>query len=67
MATEIQPETAERPGGREPAGPRAARPWWLRPAIHTAIIGAVIGYLLGHLLGNFIAHSYQQKDRKSVV
>jgi cytochrome c oxidase subunit 1 len=60
MAIEIQPERAQQPGGREPAGPRRARPWWMRPAFHTGIIGAVLGYLLGHWLGNFIASGYQQ-------
>ena len=60
MAIETQPEKAHEPGGREPGGPRPARPWWLRPAIHTAIIGAVLGYLLGHWLGNVIAAGYQQ-------
>src|SRR5580693_98605 len=53
MAIETQPEQTHGAGGAEPAGPRR-RPWWMRPAIHTAIIGAVIGYLLGHLLGNFL-------------
>src|SRR5580704_10213263 len=53
MAIETQPEQTHGAGGADPAGPRR-RPWWMRPAIHTAIIGAVIGYLLGHLLGNFL-------------
>ena len=60
MAIEIQPESAQVPGGREPAAAPKARPWWLRPAIHTALIGAIIGYVLGHLLGNVIASGYQQ-------
>jgi cytochrome c oxidase subunit 1 len=60
MAIEIQPESAQVPDGREPAPPPNARPWWLRPAVHTALIGAVIGYLLGHLIGNVIASGYQQ-------
>src|SRR6266566_4259434 len=60
MAIETKPDTAPRPGGQEPAGPRASRPWWMRPAIHTAIIGAVLGYVIGHWLGNFLASSYQQ-------
>ncbi len=60
MAIEIQPDKAQQPGGQEPAGPRAARPWWLRPAFHTALVGAVLGYLLGHWLGNFLSSSYQQ-------
>ena len=60
MAIETHPEKAQHPGGGEPTGPRRARPWWLRPAIHTAFIGAVAGYLLGHWLGNVIASGYQQ-------
>jgi cytochrome c oxidase subunit 1 len=60
MAIEIQPETpqgAQQPGGGAPAGLRRARPWWIRPAVHTGLIGAVVGYLLGHLLGDFLASS----------
>jgi cytochrome c oxidase subunit I len=53
MAIETQPERAQGSGGGG-VGARAARPWWRRPAIHTAIIGAVIGYTLGHLLGNWL-------------
>jgi cytochrome c oxidase subunit I len=60
MAIEIQPESMQQPGGREPSAAPKARPWWLRPAIHTALIGAIIGYLLGHLLGNAISSGYQQ-------
>jgi cytochrome c oxidase subunit 1 len=60
MAIEIQPESAQHPGGHEPAAAPKARPWWLRPAIHTALIGAIIGYALGHLLGNAISSGYQQ-------
>ena len=61
MAIETQPESAQAPGGGEPGvPPRRQRPWWLRPAFHTALIGAVIGYFLGHLLGNFIGSQYQQ-------
>ncbi len=60
MAIEIQPESAQAPGGGEPGAPRKARPWWLRPAWHTAIVGAVVGYLIGHWLGSFLAGGYQQ-------
>ncbi len=60
MAIEIQPEKAQGHGGGEPGAPRPARPWWLRPAIHTAIAGAVIGYFLGHWLGDFLGSNYQQ-------
>jgi cytochrome c oxidase subunit I len=60
MAIEIQPEQAQQPGGRPPGGARPARPWWLRPAVHTGLIGAVLGYLLGHWLGNFLASGYEQ-------
>src|SRR5215469_10785931 len=54
MSVETQPEMAQGSGGGSPASSTAARPWWRRPAIHTAILGAVIGYLLGHLLGNWL-------------
>src|ERR1700690_2362603 len=63
MSIEIQPgkpQGAQQPGGGEPASPKAARPWGLRPAVHTGIIGAIIGYALGHLLGNFLSSGYQQ-------
>ena len=60
MAIDIQPDRAEAPGGRGPGAPRPARAWWLRPAIHTGIIGAVLGYFLGHWLGNYIASGYSQ-------
>ncbi len=56
MAIETQPERAHGAGGSAP-GARRERPWWMRPAMHTAVVGAVIGYLLGHLLGNFLASS----------
>jgi cytochrome c oxidase subunit I len=57
MAIETQPERAQGSGGGERAAARSARPWWQRPAIHTAILGAAIGYLIGHVLGNFLAGS----------
>src|ERR1039457_6338874 len=65
MAIDMQPESdrerGREPSGREPDAPlRPARPWWRRPAIHTALVGAVLGYLLGHLLGNIIASGYSQ-------
>jgi len=60
MAIEIQPESAQQPGGREPGAAPTARPWWLRPAVHTALLGAIIGYLIGHLVGNMISSGLQQ-------
>ena len=54
MAIETQPERAQGSGGGDPLAGHNPRPWWRRPAIHTAIIGAVIGYVLGHLLGDFL-------------
>jgi cytochrome c oxidase subunit I len=54
MAIETQPEMAQGSGGGLPAHDNG-RPWWRRPAIHTAIVGAFIGYVVGNLLGNFIA------------
>src|SRR5215469_5621374 len=56
MAIETQPDQAHGAGGGAPAH-RGWRPWWQRPAIHTALIGAVVGYLLGHVLGNYLAGS----------
>ncbi len=60
MAIDIQPEQAQGAGGGESAASLPGRPWWRRPAIHTALAGAVVGYLLGHLLGNFLGSGYQQ-------
>ena len=59
MAIETQPEKAQ-PSGRGPAEPRPVKSWWLRPAVHTGLIGAIIGYFLGHLLGNFLSSGYAQ-------
>ncbi len=59
MAVEAQPEQAQGSGGGEP-GARPLRPWWRRPAIHTALIGAVVGFFIGHWLGNFLGSNYQQ-------
>jgi cytochrome c oxidase subunit 1 len=56
MAIETQPERAHGAGDSGHGSPRP-RPWWMRPAIHTAIVGAVIGYILGHLLGNVLESS----------
>jgi cytochrome c oxidase subunit 1 len=54
MAIETQPDRAQGAGGGQPLAGSGPRPWWRRPAIHTAILGAVIGYVLGHLLGNYL-------------
>jgi len=59
MAIEIQPESAQHPGGHEPGAAPKARPWWMRPGFHTALVGAVVGYLIGHWLGSFLAGGYQ--------
>jgi len=59
MAIETHPEQAQGAGGGLPAA-RPPRPWWQRPAFHTAVAGAVVGYLVGHWLGNFLAANYQQ-------
>ncbi len=60
MAIEIHPETLQQPGGGAPGPVPKQRAWWLRPAMHTALIGAVLGYVLGHWLGNYVASGYQQ-------
>jgi cytochrome c oxidase subunit I len=54
MAIETQPERTQGAGGGLPSQAGGGRPWWRRPAIHTAIVGAVVGYLLGHLLGDYL-------------
>src|SRR5438067_615971 len=58
MAIEIQPGA----GRMQPVsgGPESARPWWMKPAVHTGIVGGVIGYVLGHWLGNFLSSDYPQ-------
>jgi cytochrome c oxidase subunit 1 len=58
MSIEIEPEKAQEPAGAGPAAPGPARSWWMRPAIHTALIGAVLGYLVGHWLGNLLSYTY---------
>jgi cytochrome c oxidase subunit 1 len=60
MAIETRPEQAHGPSGGAPASARRPRPWWRRPAMHTALAGAVVGYLVGHVLGNFLGSGYQQ-------
>ena len=59
MAIETQPG-AERIQPTGPGAGGAGRPWWMRPAFHTGLIGGVAGYLLGHWLGNFLASGYAQ-------
>ena len=54
MAIETQPDSAQAPGGGDPGATPKVWHFWLRPGIHTAVIGAVIGYIFGHWLGNFI-------------
>src|ERR1700748_1691578 len=58
MSIEIEPEKAQEPAGAGPAAPRPARPWWMRHAFHTGIVGAVIGYFVGHWLGNMLSYGY---------
>src|SRR5499425_3466511 len=59
MAIETQPG-AERIQPTGPGAGGAGRPWWMRPAFHTGLIGGVAGYLLGHWLGNFLSSGYAQ-------
>jgi cytochrome c oxidase subunit 1 len=60
MAIDVQPGA----GRMQPVagGPESARPWWMKPAIHTGLIGAVIGYFLGHWLGNALSYDYAQNS-----
>ncbi len=62
MSIETQPEKAQEPAGPGPSGPARARPWWMRPAFHTGIIGAVIGYFIGHWLGNMLSYEYARNS-----
>jgi hypothetical protein len=66
MSIEIEPEKAQEPAGAGPAAPGPARRWWMRPAIHTALIGAVLGYLVGHWLGNFLSYNYARNALSDV-
>src|ERR1700737_2472422 len=64
MAIETQPDRAEPTGrGPQPAG-AGARPGWMRPGVHTGIVGAIIGYFLGHWLGNLLGGGF---DRSSLA
>ena len=62
MSIEIEPEKAQEPAGSGPSGPARARQWWMRPAVHTGIIGAVIGYFVGHWLGNMLSYDYARNS-----
>jgi cytochrome c oxidase subunit 1 len=58
MAVEMQPGADRvQPVGEGPEDRRSA---WLKPAVHTGLIGAVLGYVLGHWLGNFLSSAYVQ-------
>ena len=58
MAIETQPERAQPTGGGPEIAGAARRPWWLRPGIHTGVVGAVAGYFVGHWLGDLIAGDF---------
>jgi cytochrome c oxidase subunit 1 len=65
MAIEVHPESIQQPSGGAAAAAPKRRAWWLRPAVHTALLGAILGYALGHWLGNQLASpspsgTYQQ-------
>jgi cytochrome c oxidase subunit 1 len=55
MAIETDPGTVQVPGGGDPVVRYGTRSAWLRPGVHTALVGAVLGYLFGHWLGNYFA------------
>jgi cytochrome c oxidase subunit 1 len=58
MAIETEPGTIQQPGGAGPGPAGQVRSWWMRPGVHTAVIGAVAGYIFGHWLGNLIDSGY---------
>jgi cytochrome c oxidase subunit I len=60
MAIETEPGTIQQPGGAGPGAAGQVRSWWMRPGVHTAVIGAVVGYIFGHWLGNLIDSGYPQ-------
>src|SRR5690348_14838692 len=63
MAIETQPGSIQVPGGGDPGSTTPpVRNYWLRPGIHTAIIGAGLGYALGHWLGNYMTPRYVATD-----
>jgi len=66
MAIETRPEKARGTGGGGRGGVRQ-RPWWMRPALHTAIVGAVLGYVIGHWLGNVLASSNATTEYPSIA
>ena len=61
MAIETTPGADRtQPVGGGPGGTGSPRAWWMKPAVHTALIGAVIGYLIGHWVGNILTYTYPQ-------
>ncbi|HUZ37470.1 MAG TPA: cbb3-type cytochrome c oxidase subunit I [Streptosporangiaceae bacterium] len=59
MAIETTPGADRtQPAGGGPGGTGSTRAWWMKPAVHTALLGAVIGYLLGHWVGNILSYTY---------
>ena len=58
MAIEAQPGA----GRMQPVagGTENGRAWWMKPAVHTGIVGGIIGYLIGHWLGNALSYDYAQ-------
>src|SRR6516225_5236352 len=59
MAIETTPGADQtQPAGGGPTEPGRPRPWWMRPAVHTGLIGAVIGYLFGHWMGNALSPDF---------
>src|SRR5499427_6925758 len=60
MAIEAQPGA----GRMQPVagGTENGRSWWMKPAVHTGIVGGIIGYLVGHWLGNALSYDYAQNS-----
>src|SRR5262252_5263968 len=55
MAIETTPGADRvQPVGGEPGTPSEKRAWWMRPAVHTGLLGALIGYLIGNWLGHLV-------------
>ena len=68
MAIETTPGADRtQPVGGGPGGGAAARPWWMKPAVHTGLIGAVLATGVAGMLGAIAGYFGKVADRGVVV